>query len=238
MAIFRVLTVAGLLIAGRAAQAQSLSVLPVNVFLAPGQNAASLTVTNHGTTDTSIQIRAFAWDQPGGEDRLGPTDGLVVSPPIATIASGATQVIRLILRQPAQGQEATWRILIDQIPPPAEPGIVHVVLRLSIPVFAQPVTRAVPHVQFHMETDGGQLYLVGVNDGLRHEAIRNISLSTTDGVKLTSDVGISPYVLAGVTRRWHIAVSGPLPKPGDTLRLTAHADSGAIEEQVRVVPKP
>lgn len=237
--IFEVLAAAAwLMLAGAAAGAQSLSVLPVNVFMGPGQSATSLTVTNHGTTETSIQIRAFAWDQPGGEDHLAPTDAIVVSPPIATIASGGNQVVRLILRQPPQGRESTYRILIDQIPPPAEPGIVHVVLRLSIPIFAQPVTRAIAHVQFHIETDAGQMYLVGVNDGLRHDAIRDISLTTSDGRKFNADSGASPYVLAGVTRRWHITVPGSLPLPGEALRLSAHADSGAIEEQVRVASKP
>lgn len=237
--IFNVLAAAvWLMLASAAAGAQSLSVLPVNIFLAPGQNAGSLTVTNHGTAETSIQIRAYAWDQPGGEDHLRPTDVVVVSPPIATIAPGATQVVRLILRQSPQGREATYRILIDQIPPPAEPGVVHVVLRLSIPIFAQPTTRAVPNVEFHLECDAGQVYVVGINDGLRHEAIRDIAVSTGDRGKFNTDSGVSPYILAGVTRRWHIAMPGSLPLPGDTLRLTAHADSGAIEQQVRVVVKP
>ena len=229
--------VLSLAVAGLAAGAQSLSVLPVNVFLAPGQNAATLTVTNHGDHETAIQIRPYAWNQPDGNDQLDATHALVISPPIATIAPGASQVVRLILRQPAQDREATYRIIVDQIPPAAEPGIVHVVLRLSIPIFAQPAARAVPHIQFHLEREGEQVYLVGINDGLRHDAIRSIELSTSDGRKLTPDSGASPYILAGVTRRWHFAVQGSLP-PGDTLRLSAHADSGSIEEQVRVVAKP
>lgn len=105
----------------------------------------------------------------------------MVSPPIATIAPAAMQVVRLILRQPPVGREVTYRIFVDQIPPPAEPGMVHVVLRLSIPIFAQPATPAVPRIRFHIEQEGGQLVLVGVNNGLRHEALRNIALHTSDG---------------------------------------------------------
>ena len=37
------------------AAAQALSVLPVNIFLQPGQKATTLTVTNQGTTATAIQ---------------------------------------------------------------------------------------------------------------------------------------------------------------------------------------
>jgi fimbrial chaperone protein len=220
------------------AGAQALAVLPVNILMQPGQKAATLTVTNQGTTETAIQIRAFAWNQPDGTDQLTTSDTIIVSPPLASIAAGATQVIRIILRQSPQSSEDTYRILVDQIPPKAEPGVVHIVLRMSIPIFAQPMARAVPHVQFHLEFDAGQLYLVGINDGLHHEAIRNIELSTSDGRTLKADSSSSPYILAGVSRRWHIVVDGPLPLSSESLRLTAHADAGAIEQQVSVVAKP
>jgi len=220
---------------GMAGEAQSLSVLPVNVHLAPGEKATSLTVSNQGTSKTAIQIRTFASSQEGGEDKLTATGEVVASPPIASLEPGATQVIRLILRKSPQGRESTYRILLDQIPPPAEPGVVHVVLRLSIPIFAQPTTVAVPHMQYHVETSAGQIYLVGTNDGLRHEALRDFELTTSDGRKLKPASGSSPYILAGATRRWTITAQGPLPMPSETLHLTGHADAGAIEEQVRVV---
>ncbi len=227
-----------LAISGLAAKAQSLAVLPVNIFLSPGQNATALTVTNHGVSATSIQIRAFAWSQKGDEDQLTPTDAVVVSPPLATIASGGTQVVRLILRRPAQGREETYRILIDQIPPPAEPGVVHVVLRLSIPIFAKPATRAIPDLQFHLEREGEQLFLVGINNGLGHESVRNIVLTTSDGHQWKARSGVSPYILAGDTRRWPIATEGSLAQPGASFRLTAHADTGAIDRQVSLVATP
>jgi len=224
-----------ILLTGMAARADSLAVLPVNIDLTPGQRATTLTVTNQGNNETAVQIRAYAWNQPDGKDQLTTSDAVVVSPPLASIAPGSTQVVRLILRQLPQGREATYRILVDEIPPPAEPGIVHIVLRLSIPIFAEPVTHALPHVQFHVELDAGQAYLVGINDGLRHEAIRNIELSTSDGQTLTPEAGTSPYILAGATRRWHLAMQGSPLLPSGTLRFTARADAGAVEQQVPVV---
>src|SRR5947207_12019099 len=71
---------------GRAVRAQALSVLPVNVFLQPGQKATTLTVTNHGNRETAIQVRAYAWNQPDGDDQLTASDTVVVSPPLASIA--------------------------------------------------------------------------------------------------------------------------------------------------------
>jgi len=229
-----------LFVSSLAAEAQALSVLPVNIFLQPGQSATTLTVTNQGTTRTSVQIRAYAWSQQDGDEQLTPSDAVVISPPIASIAPGANQVVRIIVRPSGSGtgREATYRILVDQIPPPAEPGIVHVVLRLSIPIFSEPLTRAVPNVQFHVEMNAGQIFLVATNSGLRHDVVRDIELSTNDGRKLAAVPGASPYILAGASRRWSIAAQSPLPLPSETLRLTGHSDSGAIEQQVRVVSTP
>jgi fimbrial chaperone protein len=226
------------LFAGGTARAQSLMVLPVNVRMAPGQRTASVTVVNHGDTETSIQIRAYAWTQPNGKEQLTLSDVVLVSPPIASIAPGGTQIVRLVLRQSPQDREATYRILLDQIPPPATPGTVRVVLRMSIPIFAQPATRTAPRLTFHVERDAEKLSLVAVNDGTRHEVLRDIVLSTSDGRKLQLETGASPYVLGGVTRHWSLKGEGSQPAAGETLRLTAHADSGAIDEQVRVVSAP
>ena len=77
-----------LLLAGPPARAQALSVLPVNIFFLPGQKASSLTVTNMGTSETAIQIRAYAWSQKDGDDQLTDTDAVVLSPPLASIAPG------------------------------------------------------------------------------------------------------------------------------------------------------
>jgi len=213
-----------------------LSVVPVNVFFTPGQRATSLTVTNQGKSETAIQIRAYAWNQKGDDDQLTTTSTVVLSPPLVTIAPGASQVVRLILRQSPQGREATYRILLDQIPPPAEPGVVHIVLRMSIPIFAPPAIRSFADVQFHLERNAGQIYLVGFNAGNLHESIRDIALTTSDGRKLKENSNSSPYILAGATRRWHIAAQDSLPLSSETLQLTAHANAGAIEEQVRFAP--
>ena len=226
-----------LLVAG-AAGAQSLKVLPVNIQMSPGEKAATLTVTNDGNAPTAIQIRAYDWKQVDGKDTLTASSNVLASPPVATIAPGDSQVVRLVLRRPPEEREATYRILLDQIPPATEPGVIHMVLRLSIPIFAQPTTRAVPRLQFHIETEVGKIYLVGTNDGLRHEAIRNLELSTTDGRKLTPDSGASPYILAGATRRWAFAMQGMQPIANEVLRMTAQADSGKIDQQVRFAGIP
>jgi fimbrial chaperone protein len=134
-------------------------------------------LTNDGDKPTSMQARAYDWSQRTDEDQLADSNLIVVSPPLFTIPPKGTQVVRLILRRPPVGGEATYRIVLDQIPGPKEPGEVQMVLRLSIPVFAAPETKAVPQDQFHLERSGEQLFLVGVNAGRSHETLHDIAVS-------------------------------------------------------------
>ncbi|KUZ98489.1 chaperone protein EcpD [Burkholderia ubonensis] len=236
-AVVRVATFMALL-SGGTVSAQSLTVLPVIIQMAPGRMATALTVINQGDSETGVQVRAFAWNQPDGNDWLTSSEEVLASPPLATIAPRATQIVRLVLRRPPQEHEATYRVLLDQIPPPAAPGTVRIALRLSIPVFAEPATRVAPHVKFHIERDAGHAWLVAVNDGGRHETIRDITLTTSEGSGLRTEANVSPYVLAGATRRWRIVEQARLPVPGGMVRLTARAETGVVDQPVSVVAAP
>ena len=222
-----------------AAPAQGIMVSPVNVQMAAGQMAAVLTVGNQGQRPISFQVRPYSWQQTRtGDERLTPTDELLASPPLATVAPGAGQIVRLVLRRPAEGREATYRILVDELPPPSEPRQVRVALRLSIPVFAEPNTRITPHVQWAITTQGGQVWLIAVNDGTQHQTVREIALHTADGRVFKVESAVPPHVLAGGTFRWRVQMHGPSPLPGTVMRLTASADYGSIDQQVRVDDRP
>lgn len=218
--------------AATSADAQSITVLPVSIQMQPGQQAASLTIINQSDIESAVQVRAFVWSQVDGQEQLTPSDDIVASPPLATIAPRAIQVVRLVLRKPVLGNEATYRILLDQIPPAAAPGTVRIALRLSIPVFAAPATRVAPHVAFHVETAGGQSFLVAVNSGTAHETLRNIVLATGDGNRVTVEAILSPYVLAATTHRFPLQ---SLPPSGGALHITAQGADREIAESVPIV---
>jgi fimbrial chaperone protein len=211
------LVLLGLLAICGAVRAQGIMVSPVNIEMAPGQMAAVLTVSNQSDHEIAFQIRAFAWQQSRtGDDQLTATDELQASPPIATIAAGASQVARLVLRRPPQGREVTYRILLDELSPPAEAGRVHIALRLSIPVFVEPAGRVNPLVQWRITSQGGQAWLLAANDGTRHQTVRDLALRTTDGRALQVEVKAPPHLrtslpaVRGVGGSW-LAVSYLLP---------------------------
>lgn len=217
------------------ALAEGVMVSPVVVQLPPGRMAAVVTLTNHGDRDVSVQIRPFAWTQAkAAEEQLAATDELSASPPFATVVPGASQVVRLVLRRPLADHEATYRILIDQLPPPSEPEHVRVALRFSIPVFAAPSTRVASHVEWRITTGAGQAWLTAVNSGTQHQSFHDITLHTADGRAFQIELKSPPHILAGGTRRWRILMRGAPLAPASAMRLTAGIDNGSVDQMVRV----
>ena len=199
-------------LAARGALAQGIGVSPTNVLLAPGQQAASLSVTNHSDHKISFQIRGYSWRQTGADkqDALDPTADFVSSPPIATIQPGASQIVRIVLRQPAGPAEKTYRIILDQLPSPGPSEQVNVLVRLSIPVFAEPETKVAPRVHWRITNEAGQAWLTAVNQGNRHLTVHDMRIHDEAGRVLQLDMRSPPHILAGASRRWRIITNAPL----------------------------
>jgi fimbrial chaperone protein len=215
------------LTAGPAA-AQAITVMPVVVDMQPGQLAATLSISGQGGSETSYQVRAFAWRQDGNSDRLDPTDDVVLSPPLGVIPPNATQIVRIVVRRAPKDRESVYRILLDQIPPPSAPGTVRIALRLSLPVFVEPATRVAPQLDWRIERDANSVYLVAMNNGTRHERVRDIELSA-GGETFKPEGDNSPYLLPGTTRRFRLSGNGTFPAAGAGIRLTAQSDGGKID---------
>ena len=216
-----------------AGAAQALQIMPVRVELRPGQLAATIFVTNKGTEDQTLQLRPFAWNQGSGEDTLVPTRLLAVSPPIIDIEAGATQVFRLVLRQPAADVEASYRLLFDELPPPAVPGLVRMALRISVPVFAAPQAAPEKNVAWTVVLDREGALLTGTNRGNGHLHILDPELTEDDGAAFAVPAAQTAYLLPGAARSWRIKGGGRL-QAGSTLRLTAKSDQGPVDAAVHV----
>jgi len=215
-------------------RAQGLEVSPVNVQFAPGQKATTLTVTNHNPDKVSFQVRGFSWHQDAkGDDVLTQTDVLMFSPPIATVQPGASQVVRLVFRQASQVGEGTYRIVFDQLPQPNEPGVIHILIRLSIPVFAEPASRVVPDVGWRIVREAGRWWLVATNAGTRHLTVSKMKLEAPGGHELQVEVNSPPHILAGATRRWPIDAKAAL-SANEVVRLTADADIGSVDQRISI----
>src|SRR5437016_9941579 len=87
---------AGLWLACGLATASGLQVAPVSLTLQPTQNAEGLWLSNADDNVVHAQVRVYHWTQEGAEDKLTPSRGLLVSPPMLQLAASERQLIRAI----------------------------------------------------------------------------------------------------------------------------------------------
>lgn len=214
-AVSKAAVAASLLLSASPAIAGSVVIWPVDPVIKKGERATAIWVENQGTEPMSVQIRAFGWTQPDGEQALSEQDEVVASPPIATVPAGQRQLIRVIRRTPGAGaSESPYRLLIDELPPPpsadkpATPqASLGVQMRYSIPLFAYNVEAATlaPKLETRLVDAAGARYLIVTNTGGRHA--RLIDLRATDGPPLVS--GLVGYVLAGQSLRIPVPKDAP-----------------------------
>jgi fimbrial chaperone protein len=185
------------------ALAGSLLIAPTTVTLASPQSVGILYVTNRDSKPTAAQIEGFDWSESGGKDRLDPSDGLIVSPPMARIAPDATQVVRLKAAATASdGRESSFRVLVSQLPDATDFSArgVHFLLQFSIPVFLGGDAKGRPSLAWSATLDQKDLAVTVRNDGQRHAKLTEIVL--TGGGHGPVKVNGVFYVLAGGQYMW------------------------------------
>jgi fimbrial chaperone protein len=138
---------AALLFSSPQLAAGQLDVSPTRIELTAAKPTAAVTLKNEGGDKVVIQNSIVAWTREGKKDRYAPTKDLIVTPPIATVAPGGSQVLRIGLRRPVDPRrELAYRLFVQEIPPPPKAGFagVQIALRLSLPVLVQPAAPASP----------------------------------------------------------------------------------------------
>ena len=189
-----------------------------------------------------MQMDVLNWSQEGGDDVLTPTRELIANPPIFTVPPGGKQLVRVGLRRaPELQRELTYRIVIQELPPPPDPDFVgtKMLMRVSLPVFVLPDVDVKPVLMWQAaRTPQGALKISLTNNGNTHIQILNFKLSPLDSAQPWVTKQSSEYVLAGQSRDWILPVNAdyPTPSTGDTLQLFAQTDAGDIEADVLIAP--
>jgi fimbrial chaperone protein len=215
-----------------------MAVNPIFLEFAPARGTATVEVTNYGPP-TTVQVRLFGWAQQGDEDRLSPTADLMASPPIFDIATDQIQVVRLMLRRPADATERPYRLLVDEIPPAGQARQVVMALRFSIPVIIAGTAPASAEVIWRAERGAGsQVVLIGQNTGRRHIRVNQLEVSPAGAGRplVARSVGSNPFLLAGAERRFRLDLSGGAARGGSALRLRMLTSGGEPVEQVVTLP--
>ncbi len=216
--------------------AGSFTVNPVRVTLSPSLPVAAITVSNSGAEASVIQLEPSRWTQQGDKDVLTPSHDILATPPIFTLAPGASQIVRIGLRRPTGApQELTYRLVLREVPPPQpiSQGL-RVALAISMPVFVVSAHPSFSNLQWQASRlADGRIHLQAVNTGDAHVQIGAIELSLADGASSLVRQSVATYVLPGNARGWTFKSSADVP-PGSALRLRASTDAGEVQARVTV----
>lgn len=227
-----------------------LLIWPIDPVIAPGQQATALWLENQGGQPAVLQVRVFGWSQAQGEEDFQPQQAVLPSPPIATIAPGARQLVRLMSTRPMPaGSEQAFRVFIDELPTPeaarqdaAAGASIRLQMRYAVPLFVYgggatlPLSRSregaggaedkalKPVLDWQLLQDKGQPVLLLRNSGDAHARVTAVEWSGADGQAHSLNPGLLGYVLAG--SRMRFVIEKALPRDA---RLRAQLNGRAAD---------
>lgn len=215
--------VAACLLFPAAVVAADISVMPVGLTLSAQQDRQAITVTNQGKERVTMQVDRVSWTQADGLDKYAPTQDLLVNPPLFSLLPGRSQILRVGLIRPPDGEkEAAYRIFLREVPrgfgeaaslKSADNGQVRMLLELRLPIYVTP-TNVVRAQKWHAQRNvDGSIAVVVVNTGNVHLVVGELQLFLADVVASDPPFSItktSVAVFPGQSRRWEIRLDQPL----------------------------
>jgi fimbrial chaperone protein len=216
--------------------AGSLSVSPIRIELSSAQRSVALTVRNDGDQPTVVQAQLVAWSQADNDDRLEPTTDILASPPIFTVAPGASQIVRIALRRaPDAARERSYRVLVTEVPgkPQPESAGAQFTLKISLPIFVDASgAKTLPQVEWSgTRTAKGELALTAANTGAKHIQVQAVEV-TRAGSDPDARFAGPWYILPGQRRTVTIKPTDGRTIAADRVRIKAETDAGPLAADV------
>ena len=221
------------------AVAGSFDVNPIRVDLTAQSRSAAVTVRNSGDDPVVVQVTVQAWSQDAGKDVLTSTNDVIISPPIATIPAGQEQIVRIGMRRAPDAQrELSYRLFLQEVPPPPRPGFqgLVVALRIGLPIFVQPRQgQSKAALVWNLDTGSPETLRLKVeNKGTAHIQISTIELFRRSEKDAVAEFSGLAYVLSGQARDWDLKLRDPAIKRGERLRMKVSTDAGSIDTEIEL----
>ena len=212
------------------ADASSFTVNPTQVVLSAKVTSTLVTIRNESDEQLRFQLSMFGWTQSlKGEMQLTPTKDIVYFPALLTLAPKEERKIRVGAQVPAGTVEKTYRLFVEELPPPDKPGQtgVRVLTRMGIPIFLEPAAKSGQARLTNLGLRNGTLTFRLANAGTVHftpQSIRVRALDSSGAVVLDKKID-AWYILAGTEREYDAVV----PKP-DCSRVASFVVDVRIEQ--------
>lgn len=205
----------------------------------------SFTVKNTSNRAVPYQLSLLAWTQEKGEDRLKPSDELVISPPAFTLAPGASREVRIGYRQ-KQARSATeraFRVMVEELPDLKSgnnaAGLVTLTVKHLLPLYSLSSNpNAAPDLSWSIQQDGQRLRIRAENRGERRAFIRDMSLAAANSnpsAPLTAPRGRT-VILAKSSIEWAVPINAT--GSHDQWSLTLTDQFGQSRQQTLRLNKP
>jgi fimbrial chaperone protein len=213
----------------------SFQVNPIRVDLSARAQTSALTVRNTGDEPVVVQVSIEAWSQDESKDVYAPTRELLATPPVMTIPPNEERIVRVGMRRaPDRSRELSYRLFLQEVPPPPKPGFqgLVVALRVGLPVFIAPAQgTAAPRITWKaVRTADNKLEVTALNDGTAHLQVADISVLAGDaGTTVATYSGLT-YVLPDQRRQWSLPLTAPLG--ASRIRLKAVTDAGNLDADI------
>ncbi|MGI9416394.1 MAG: fimbrial biogenesis chaperone [Geminicoccaceae bacterium] len=213
------------------AEAGTLKVSPIKVFLPADGKSEVIRVKNPDSTPALVQVQAVEWVKAEDLDQAERADEILAVPPIFEMAPNSEQIIRLAHRDGrAAIVEKAYRLLITEVPEEVEPGGIAFAVRLNMPLFVTP-RGAVPDPEWRFEmSPSGEAELILANRGSAHLMVKSFELHALGHGKPIFETDQFAYALAGKEQRWSLGYGQKAPP--ESLEVISDTNLGPQQSPV------
>jgi len=233
------LSATAVLLSPMSAQAGSFSVSPLRVDFSSIAQTGALTVRSQQDGGVMLEAQAMLWEQVDGEDRLTPTRDVLVSPVVFTLQPNGSQLVRVALQRPADPQrELSYRLILTEVQPQAEADFtgLNVALRISLPIFVEPIATAPPAIEWTATRRlGGALDVTARNAGNAHARVLNFSVAPIAASDEPIREQVTAYILPDQARTWTLDIpqkDGTSGTDWHRLRVKGASEAGDFELEI------
>lgn len=185
------------------------SVSPLSLQFSPQTKSAVITITNEDKKNLTLRTRPMRWTQDAnGEDIYKETDDLVIFPRRLEMKPSDKKIIRAGINELNEEGEKAYRLYLQEIAPPQEPGQnltrLSVLVDVGVPIFVSKgdVKQNATITQIAAQSPNS-ITLRIANLGTGHIRINQI---TTKEDKVFVENPPVRYVFPGVTRAFSIPI--------------------------------
>lgn len=211
------------------ATGMAFNISPLRIELGAQREFAPFQVRNSSPTPLAIQARVFAWGQGVDGDRYALSDDLIVSPTVVRLGPGQVQHFKLIRRAAATPREATYRVVVDQLPEGATVTATGMMprLRMAVPVFVDREGASAANLTWTAEAGAVRV----ANRGGRAARVLDAAAIQPDGTRVALTSPTLGYVLAGAELRWPAGPAASCLPAGS--RIVGMLDGARFDAPVR-----